>query len=605
MRDDIWYRGQYRPVSTGEYRVTLSEAKVWLVDRAGYDSRGQLSWEAEPHDSPAAIAALEAHRLMREQLDGSNADQSGYFLPEQLSQWAASIAGSKASGQGARSTLAAAIAVARVTQLIKMPLVHALANLQREALIPDTSNALQAQLLMFACKIAGEKGLIGTALDMQQRDTCSWLDAEAIQRHPDVSCRLPLASPTLINELRRLLETSLQPGHSTLANAVWHFDAGTEADQVHQWIARNANHPMNVPEHQGSVRVLRDWTSQALVAERYGDESGWEPLDSGSQAKAAIAAYNWAQDHVPASFPALPFQREYFCQSAAAIASASHDAPLQAAQAAIIQAKKQASTYYSYTEAHGTPVVDGEDVHYDLNDVSVHRLTCDGIKSFNEYLGDHPALRQHSLDAMMLTDQREVALSFTVADPSKRLHLKCEPKIYLRLREEQSARNDTTVAMDPLPYLQQLAAEAGLGHYHFRSVDSLSEATLQPNEYRLRMSTDTSDAAGNQNECQYFVDTFEPSEVVRLFRDKGVTPSPSVEQYGDGSWSVTWRSESPEENREYFEQGIHKHYTFSLLGANGEPVNPEIAQVFAEEAGVTFSNPYAPNTSKGLTPKFG
>jgi len=91
-RDDIWYRGSYRPTEAGEYRVTLSDSQVWLVDRSWYNPTGQLTWVAQDHDSAQYKATLSGFAQIRKLLATQGLD-TGFFIPEQLCQLGANIAG--------------------------------------------------------------------------------------------------------------------------------------------------------------------------------------------------------------------------------------------------------------------------------------------------------------------------------------------------------------------------------------------------------------------------------------------------------------------------------------------------------------------------------
>lgn len=614
MREDIWYRDQFTPAQADTYRVTLNDHGVWLVDRASYNPRAMLEWHAVSHDTPAAEAAVHGFKMMRKLLAEAAPDTSGYFLGEQLCQWAASLAAQKTSDLGTDPVPAAAIAVSKVKHLTQMPLIHALAHLQRAGLMLDTPNALQAQLLIHACKQADDASLIGAALDMRGRHGCNWIDVEALQSRPTVSQHLQLTSESLISVLRQQVEDSTNPVDGLLRNQVLHFEAGTAASAATLWLDNASNYPLDFSDANGAVRVLRDWSSLQLTAERYSEDSGWTPIEADhSQAKAATAAYNWAQDHTPSIFDESALQREGFLQMAANIASGLHDAPIHAANTGIMEAKKQATTLYACALTHANPMREQSEVIYHLQNVSAHKLTRAGIERMTDYLHGHPTARHQSLETLMRTDERELVLGVTIADPQLRLNLNCEPKLYMRIQEDQPASSANQPASSVRAELMQLSVEAGLGHYHFSATDSLNDATLQPNVFKVQLRTeirsqdhiDSGCSEGDDHELFSPVEVYEATELQRIFRDKGLSHTPSVAQFGDGSWSVAWRSEMPEENRDHFENGTDTYYCLELMGANGDPVSPDVAEVFAKEVGVHFVNPYSQSTEKGATFKLG
>src|SRR5690606_10835808 len=186
--------------------------------------------------------------------------------------------------------------------------------------------------------------------------------------------------------------------------------------------------------------------------------------------------------------------------------------------------------------------------------------------------------------------------------PMVRLELNCEPKHILRIANPSEAISaDTAESLkNDLPLM---AKASGLGHHQFMATASLTHAETQPNAYRVELETvkehpECDDQGIPDFEIYREQDVYEPSELQALIRNKGSSGAPNVAQLGDGTWKVTLSSQAPEENREFFENGIETYYNLKLLEANDEPVTPKVAEVFAKEAGVTFSNPYAPRASK-------
>lgn len=606
MREDIWYRGKYSPTAAGEYRTHCNEFNVWLVDRAGYDPRGQLAWEAVPFEAPAYKAAVDAHKLMSQSLGQAPFNASGYFLPEQLRQWAATIAARKAE-QGALPAACAALAVFKVNDIALMPLLHATVNLQRAELIPDTRNAMQAQLLMYACKKADDPALLSWALHIRQHDQLEWVITEALERHGNIAQHLELSSPELINLMRQDLinRTATAEADGVLANSLWHFPEGTPIAQAHSWLDQAANHPIEPSVTTGSVRVIRDM-SGTMGAERLVSDGQWHAIDrEHSTAKAAIGAYNWGQDHAPTVIEGNHLKTEGFCQLAASLAGNLLSSPLMAAQIGIEQAKEQATRFFTCARDLAFPErsSDDEGVRHQLSTLSEHRLTRAGIANLFDLVQNHPSSRPQSLVALKLPESKELALGVTMNDPWMRLNLHCEPKVYLRVGSPSHAlsrRSAAEISAD----LDKMAIAAGIGQFRYRSVDNLTHAEPQPNEYKVALETEK---RGLATEQETSVGVYEPSELKLLFRNKGISETPTVAQFGDGSWQVAWRSETPDESREYFEQGVETYYTLNLLEANDVPVSPEIAQVFADEVGVKFSNPYAPSMImiKGSTQKIG
>lgn len=605
MREDIYYRGQYAPTSAGEYRVQVNEFSVWTVDRAQFDNYGKLKWLAVDHDAPAYEAAVSAHKLVAK----STQDKSGYFLTEQLAQFAATLAGQKAE-QGVAPDACAALAAARIGGLTKLPLQHAIVNLQRAGLIPDTANAMQSQLIASACKQADDPHLISWMLHSRQHDSFDFTFLESLERRGNIAKHLDLASPQLINLMRQNLinHTAAAELHDNLTEALWHFPEGTPIVQAHTWLDQAANWPIEAPADIGAVRVTRDWSNMDLTAERMVSddaEGHWERIDpEHSTSKAAVAAYNWAQDHCPLEGD---LRAEGFRQRAANFAASTPEAPLQAAQKGIQLAKEQATRFFNCSRdlAFPRPASDDEGVRYQLLQLSSHYLTQSGIASHVDLLQGNTNSRPDSLVAVKPQNSTELAIGVSMHEPFFRTNLHCEPKLYLRLGNPTEAFGPVT-AQELKDDLGKMATAAGLGHYSFNSVESLSVAQPEPNQYKVQLITSKLDYGQDTDaipdgDDSLYEDVYEAAELKRLFRDKGICETPSVAQFGDGSWEVTWRSETAEENREFFEQGIETQYALKLISANDEPVTPDIAQVFADEVGVKFKNPYA----QASTLKFG
>lgn len=611
MREDIYYRGQYSPTSAGEYRVQINEFNVFTVDRAQYDRHGKLDWWAVQHAEPAYESAVDAHKHTIK-----SPTNPGYFLKEQLAQFAATLAGKKAE-EGVTPKTATAMAAHKIVELLKLPLEHAIANLQREELIPVSANAMQAQLLMHACSQANDAGLLSWALHLRRNDGFDFVFMDTLQstNRQNIVRHLQLSSPKLINMMRQVLinHTATAEAHDNLSNPIWHFPEGTPISEVHTWLDQGANWRIQGPEVAGSVRVIRDWLTMTPTAERMiSAENGlsWEPIDSDhSTSKAAVAAYNWAQDHCPLEGD---LRVEAFRQRAANFAASVFDAPLQAAQKGIQMAKEDATRFFQCSRdlAYPVPCVDAEEgVRNQILQLSSHYLTRDGIASHAEFLQGNKNSTTALATAVKLEKSSEIALGVTMRDPFLRLTLHCEPHMYLRIGSPSNAFGPVS-AQELKNDLTHMAVSAGLAGYTFKSVDSLTAAHPQANEYKVQLITSKLDYGQDTDaipdgDDSLHEDVYEAAELKRLFRDKGICETPSVAQFGDGSWEVTWRSESSQENREFFAQGIETQHALKLISANGDAVTPEIAQVFASEVGVTFSNPYAQPMSQASTFKFG
>lgn len=609
MREDIWFQDTYSPTAAGEHRVRLNEFNVWEAERATYDWSGRLTWYAVPFEWPSYEAAVSAHQMMGKTLDNLPADASGYFLNEQLRQWAATLAARKVE-QGVLPSAAVALALSNVKAIAAMPLLDAIVNLQRTDLLPDTYNAMQAQLLIHACKVADDPALISWALDIGKYDRIKWYVTEALEKSGNIVKHLQLSSPVLIDIMRQDLvnRTASSEADDVLRDTLWHFPEGTSISEVHEWLDQAANHPLEPSTEPGTVRVIRDLTGN-VGAEQFTSDGEWNAIDTEhSIAKAAIGAYHWAQDHTPPMIENDPLKAAGFRQLAASLAGNLKTGPLEAVQIAIEQAKQQATQVFSCARELAYPERSDhadEGVHYQLGTLSEHRLTRAGIANHLAALLNNPNRNQQPLDALKLPLSNELAVGVSMADPALRLNLHCEPKVFLKVGNPThgySLQPIAGLAAD----LDAMSVATGLGKYQFDFATSLTKASPQPNEFKVELQKLNQSGADEQGASpELTIEVYEPDELVKLIREKGICPKASVAQLGDNSWNVSWRSETPEESREYFEQGIETYYTLNLLEGNGEPVNPEIARVFAEEVGVIFSNPYAPLISKGTAPKLG
>lgn len=605
MRDDILYRDSYHSTATGEYRVRRNDFGVWEVDRSTYDPRGALTWWAVPFDAPTHETAIKAHKQMRNWLDERAEQSSGYFLPEQLCQFAANFAGRLAEA-GKTPGISATQGVLQVLPLLKMPLRHAITNLQRLGMIPDAANAMQAQLLLHACKLANEPGLVGWAIDMRDKDSFHWTAVEAIEEKGHILEHLKLSSPSLINQLRqRLMDLSISKAPDLPDTRAW-------VAKEKEWLDLAANHPLEPSSVTGTVRVTTNMEGE-LEAEQLSSDGSWNMLDSDFLSKTAIAAYNWSQDHIPEIIKADELKAEGFRQLAATLATrlSTSEHPLIAAQMAITLAQAESTRFYSCSREYAYPEKSTEapeGVCYQLMQLDNHRLTREGIANMLSFMHEDTKTDCRALEAMILPQTEELALAVTTPNPLARLEQHCDPKVILRISEPgRLPLEDTARGRESM--LIEMAREAGLGAYQFQSTDSLTRAVPIPNQYTVLLQQER--WTMGDGDTMFSAETTdstmvcEPDELKRLFRSRGLSVKPSVAQLGDCSWQVTWRSETPEENREYFEQGDETYYSLSLLEANGEPVTPEIAEVFAREVDVAFENPYTPRACKGLSPQFG
>lgn len=613
MRDDIHFRDQYAATAPGEYRVRLNEFNVWEADRAEYNAYGRLAWEAVAFESLDDIVAISAHRLMAKSLGDDPEKTSGYFLPEQLQQLAANFAVRKLEQGGSRNACAA-FGVSKANALTRMPLLHAITNLKRLELIPDADNAMQVQLMLHAAKLGNSANLVSWAIHNRQNDSFDWTLAEALEQLGNATEHLQLSSPSLINTLRQSLVNALArtDANGTLPLPLWHFPEGTPAAKAHEWLDQAANHPLEPLAVTGTVRVTLNMDGNLDVDQLQSDEN-WSAIDTEhSMAKAAVAAYNWAQDHVPANIESDPLKVEGFRQVAANLAASMHEAPLVAAQKGISQAREQATRFFTCSRQTAYPERSGEaesGVHYQLRLQSEHNLTRAGIATMKDFMEGNSYAKPQSLEALALEAEKELALCVTMKSPMVRLELNCEPKHILRIANPSEAISADTAESLKID-LPLMAKAAGLGHHQFMAAASLTHAETQPNAYRVDLETvkehpECDDQGIPDFEIYSEQDVYEPSELQALIRNKGISGKPNVAQLSDGTWKVTWSSQAPEENREFFENGIQTYYNLKLLEANGEPVTPKIAEVFAKEAGVIFSNPYAPRASKASTLQLG
>ena len=129
-----------------------------------------------------------------------------------------------------------------------------------------------------------------------------------------------------------------------------------------------------------------------------------------------------------------------------------------------------------------------------------------------------------------------------------------------------------------------------------------SGANEQANQYRISILTEIVYPAESHHCSNSDEYVLEARDVARKVSALGIGPQSRVGNFGDGAWWVSYESgchACPEE-------GTELYYTLHLLAVNGEPVNPDNAQQFAAEVGLSFSNPYenvAPRKSSSL--KFG
>lgn len=95
------------------------------------------------------------------------------------------------------------------------------------------------------------------------------------------------------------------------------------------------------------------------------------------------------------------------------------------------------------------------------------------------------------------------------------------------------------------------------------------------------MAAGEADASGYRHES----DDYDAQELSTLSRNLGLSAA-SIEETGNGL-VVSFCSETPDESRAYFEEGISTFYTAHLETVNGEKPTYETAALAAEAMGIT------------------
>lgn len=600
MNEAIWFRGQYAPTETGEYRVGFNEHKVWTLDRAEYNSSGVLVWSAADinmESDPIYAGCIKAHHLMDDQIRSGKV-QPGFFLAEQLRQFAASLAGrSLERRKDVKPEIAAAVAVRQIAQLTEMPLKQAIINLQREHMLPDTNTAMQAQLMLSACRATKSSALVPLALDSMRRDHFDIANSvnSLTEDSSAVATRaLRLSSPELVALLRKDL-LAREADQRLAGRPYLHFSTPQEAFQHFDAVA---NHPIERADQGGTYRVVRNWATNALEAEQLvslADDNddiasySWMRVNN-PQGQAAILAYNIGLGAAPGMFDDDSLLIESYAQRAAQIAAqtqllnmASLDSAdvSSAAAMALAIARKEASTLFTCEHQLALPTsVDLEDevVQFQMDSLATMQLTKAGIESHIETMGRSPDHRPDSLEALTVKGTNTLAVGMTLRAPEIRLELHSEPKHYLSI----DTRGADLSSLQPL--LQVKAHE----------VESLEAGPALEHQYDVVVATRSCapDSLEEGTDYDWEQGVMDASDAKRFFRDKGLEGEGRMVQYGDGSWGVAWESQQPEESRAYFEQGVETYYALKLVEVNGEQVTPGNAAVFARDAGAKVYNPY-------------
>jgi len=616
LRDDIWYRGSYRPSADGEYRVMLSDHGVWLVDRASFDRYGKLSWYAQDHDTLAYRAALNGFAQMR-QLSSTAGMDTGFFIPEQLCQLAANIAGRRAESHGDTPVACGELARAMVQTMVAMPLTQAVTNLVQAELMTDTAAAVQAQLLLHAAYQSNNRHMSGRAIELRQTGKFTWLDAQDLSEYGELTQRLNLSSPDLITLLRRDLSKQQVNDNGLLASPWCHFAESTPVSEAIAWLDHAANLPVELERRNGSICVVENWiTGEPEVFVQDGTQL--KPVESEYRVQAALMAYVSARNNaqsVTGEGNLNVLQQEAIGQRAAHLSRYQLAPAEEAAKKAALLAYKEATTYYQVNEELWTPLEEAEATENvsgtlrmrDLSEQISHQLTSHGVAhmvGFYKLLAN--TLGQDDVQYRKLSDS--VAFQVAIPDHQAQLSLKTTPLSQLAVVGTLFGANNELLDQmneDNRPFILQAA---NLAHYDFIADDGPAFAHETPHRYTLKLVTERREGGDSFEEPEVDEggdETLEADEVIRLVRDKGITRSPTIVQYGDGSWRVSYSSEAPEENRAYFERGIETYYTLHLVEVNGQPVNPENAQVFAEDVGLRFHNPYEPKAASRPMPRFG
>lgn len=618
MRDDIWYRGEYRPTAPGERRVMLSDAQVWYVDRAEYDPRSMLTWYAEQHDTTHAKAALMGYAQMRQYLLNPNAE-TGYFIPEQLCQLAANLAARRSESHEDPAHVCGELARAMVQTLVAMPLTEAMTNLVQAELVPDNGATVQAQLLLRAAYHSNSPRIAGLALDARSCGSFGWEDVEVLNACPEACAQLHLSSPELISVLRRELDFAHGQHGDVLQQPFCGFEAETPISEAYKWLNHFANLPIEHPRKSGTIRVVEDWiTGQHQAMIQNGDHL--ELMDHGStRSNRALAAYARAKEECTNEVALSDLERDGVVQRAAHL-SRYELAPMgEAVTNAVWLARKEANTLFKVSEESWLPLKQAEATDNPsgtlllrgLHQQNVHTLTKHGIAHLKQHFrGQYlpMAAADDQFDLQYRQTPESVSFQVQVQNPIARLNHQTTPLIRAAVLgmyvEGKPVKVFQAMTEDNKATMLQLA---NLAQHDFIADDGPAFDHELEHVYSIRLRTEMRDSDGEiiVDSPEDVTEELEGDELIRLVRDKGITRSPQVEQYGSGAWHVSYRSEMPAEDRDYFEQGIETYYTLQLEKVNGQPVNPDNAKVFAEAVGLHFANPYEPQVSRQAMPRLG
>lgn len=151
FRDDIFWRSQTYPAAAGQFRVISGDTTGVLIADISEEKHGgsSMHWVAVEEGKPCHDAAVSAFKKMRSHLKNNPELKIGYFVPEQLCQFAANQAGKEALLNG-EVEISALRACDTVLQMAKLPLQQALHWLGETKNITPSNTAMQAQMMLYA-----------------------------------------------------------------------------------------------------------------------------------------------------------------------------------------------------------------------------------------------------------------------------------------------------------------------------------------------------------------------------------------------------------------------------------------------------------------------
>ena len=588
LRDDLYFRDSFRPTMAGEFRVTRFDNNAWLVDEAKQTSGGKLDWYAVQHDDPRYLVVVQAFREMAQLLAENPEHANGDFLPEQLKQIAANRAGQLfVNGNTPHASVKKAVAYSRALTLL--PVQQSIGALIKDGMVPNAPDAIQAQLFYRAANSMAANDLLVAGHALRHGAEAGWLQAEMLA---EAGKPVALHSEGMIQHaLASLIDGRDESG--TLTKGVLWFEQGTSAHEAMQYLRGAMNFPLRNQLEGDRVEVGYEPDTGARVPYRV-TSHGREVIEDEAIQQYLVQAYQHGSEviasqqkdrrHTAGEYAA----NMWLNLTEGGLGQSEAVGEAVKATAAAYEARYPVAVVQTHPEWVPDPDTAMEPVLNYVDSTFSIELNEFGLAAFVKAVSAlGKPFQRISKDNQ--GDGEALIWGVSRHAPETRLAFKAEPLTYLEIKPPAN-RLFLRGVQDIAGALKRLGASADLA---IEPYGSMQYARQQDHQYTVRIDTMTREGDEEESTELGVDEMMDADDLAKVIRDRGITDATKhCDMDGSENWHVSWGSEMPDENRAYFEQGIETYYTLHLVAVNGERPSADSIEVFAEDAGLTFTNPY-------------